>query len=135
MPYGRERTHARNGSQASYRSSGARAFAFARRLGGTLAGTRGLLVLFLAVVKLLEQQLSACAAPTGGRRCDYGPTWGGATGSEHRSDRLWRSGAGLRAAAAILRDDGGCKLVRCPAGFVGQAGRYGSRRIPLAIAV
>lgn len=134
MCYGRERTYARNGSQASYRSSGARAFGFARRLGHTLAGTRGLLVLFLAVVKFLEQQLSACAASAGGRRRDHGPAWGHGTGSEYRNDRLWRSGTGLRAAAATLHNDGGRERVRCRTGVVGEPGGHGSRRIPIAIA-
>jgi hypothetical protein len=56
MPYGREGAHARNGSQAGYRSGGTRAFAVACRLGRALADTSGgVLVFFLALVNFLQQ--------------------------------------------------------------------------------
>ncbi len=55
MPYARELAQARNGLQAGYRSSGARAVAFACCLGRAFAGACGLFVLLVAVVNLLEQ--------------------------------------------------------------------------------
>lgn len=156
MTYGREQARARNGSQAGYRSSGARASAIDCRVASALARPCGLLVLFLAVVKLLEHQLSACAAPARGRgrwaawiqsaRLQYDASSGirhsrvtagkcrcAKAGSKKYGDWLRRSGAGLLAAA--LRDDGGREFVRCPAAFRDEAGRHRSRCISAAIAV